>query len=251
MASAQVEEENIVRTDKTTALGRTVDWYYSKKAEEEAAAEQEEELKPLTADEIEQIRQAAYDEGLLQGHNEGFEKGHAEGLEKGHAEGVEQGKEQGIEAGFAEGRELVESNANQWATLAQQLNTPLSEFNAQAEQQLVELTVMLAEAVVGVEVKTNPTVIRQALLESVKALPINDTQCEISLNPIDLDLIKSEYSDAMLEENGWHLKAEPAIAQGGCIVESRTSSIDRTLQERVKNTLERFLQDTGINSDEG
>jgi flagellar assembly protein FliH len=241
-------KDDIIKPDgKTTAMGRSVDWYYGKKQrEEEAAAHQEEEVKPLTADEIEEIRKAAYEEGLLQGNDEGFAKGHAEGTDKGYIEGLEKGKEEGIQAGMEEGRVIIIDHAERWQHLTQQLNSPLHEMNEVVEKQLVELAVQLAEAVIGVEVKTNQNVIFNTLKESISALPVSDSQCEISLNPVDLELINSQFSEQDLIDKGWRIKSEPAIEQGGCIVESRTSSIDRTLKERIKGTLDKFLQDTGI-----
>lgn len=242
-----VEDEIIDNSGKTTAFGKPIDWYYDKRQRELAPDEEpEEELAPLTAEEMEEIRQAAYEEGILQGHNEGFEKGQVEGLEKGFVEGVEKGKAEGFEAGLEEGREAIETMAGRWKELVHLLNNPLLEMEIKAEQQLVELAVNLAEAVVGVEVKINREAIFHTLKETVEALPIADTTCEIHLNPEDLALVKEQFNDEELAEKGWHIKADPAIDLGGCMVESRTSSIDRTLKSRVRNTLDRFLQDTGI-----
>lgn len=243
-----VEDEIKSNDGKTTAMGKPIDWYYDKRHQEqlEQGDEPEEEFQPLTAEEMEEIRQAAYEEGLLQGHNEGFEKGHAEGLEKGHAEGVEKGTEEGFQAGLEQGKEAIEQMAERWKGLTHQLNNPLLEMDIQAEQQLVELTVQLAEAVVGVEAKINQDAILNTVKESVKALPIADTKCEISLHPEDFELVKNQFGEQELVEQGWHIKADPTIELGGCVVESRTSSIDRTMKTRLKNTLDRFLQDTGI-----
>lgn len=239
------------KPNKTTAMGRSVDWYYGRKQREQEAIDNEpEEVKPLTLEEIEAIRESAYQEGLLQGNEEGYEKGHAKGLEKGYADGLEKGKEEGIATGLEEGRAIIETQAARWQELTHQLNTPLIEFNEVVEKQLVELAVELAQAVIGVEVKTNQNIIFQTLKESVEALPFNDSQCEISLNPEDLALVKAQFSDQDLTDKGWHIKSEPVIEQGGCIVESRTSSIDRTLKSRVENTIERFLTESGIKDDE-
>ncbi len=241
-----VEDDFKTNTGKTTAMGKPLDWYYDKKPHHQEDEEQEEQLQPLTAEEIEEIRQAAYEEGILQGHNDGFEKGHVEGMEKGYADGLEKGKEEGFESGLEQGREAVEQMAARWQSMMAQLNAPLKEVDIEAEQQLVELAVMLAEAVVGVEVKTNREAIFNTLNESVKALPIADGTCEIRVHPDDLELIKQHYSDEQLLENGWQVKSDPTIEIGGCLVESRTSSIDQRLKTRLNNTLERFLQDTGI-----
>lgn len=247
-----VEDELLQSSTKTNAMGHSVDWYYTRRLQEQQQqqAVQEEEIKPLTAEEIETIRQSAYEEGILQGHDDGFAKGREEGQAQGYTEGLEKGMVEGRESGMAEGQEEVQKQAARWEALSEQLNTPLLEMNELVEQQLVQLTVKLAEAVVGVEVKTSDTIIFNTLKECIDALPFNETHCQISLNPEDFALVTGRFNEEELTERGWHLKAEPAIEQGGCIVESRTSSIDRTLKERVKNTLDRFLADSGITSAE-
>lgn len=238
-------------TNKTTAMGRSVDWYYGRKQREQDAVDNApEEVKPLTLEEIEAIRESAYQEGLLQGNEDGYAKGHTEGLEKGHAQGLEKGHEEGTATGLEAGRATIELQAARWQELTHQLNTPLIQYNEVVEKQLVELAVELAEAVIGVEVKTNTAVIFNTLKESVAALPFNDSKCEISLNPEDLLLVKAQFSEQDLADKGWHVKSEPVIEPGGCIVESRTSSIDRTLKSRIENTIERFLIDSGIKDGE-
>jgi flagellar assembly protein FliH len=242
-----VEDEFKSNEGKTTAMGKPLDWYYDKAQRElEPSEEPEEELRPLTAEEIEEIRQAAYEEGILQGHNDGFEKGHLEGQEKGYIDGMEKGREEGFQSGMAEGKENIDQLCERWKNLVHLLNNPLLELEIKAEQQLVELAVQLAEAVVGVEVKTNPQIIFQTLKDSVEALPIADTTCEIKLSQQDFELVKKQFTEEELADKGWHIGVDPTIEQGGCVVESRTSSIDRTLATRIKNTLDRFLQDTGI-----
>ena len=57
---------------KTNALNFRSDWKYE-------PPEEEEEILPPTADEIEAIRQAAYDEGYAEGKATGFEEGKQEG----------------------------------------------------------------------------------------------------------------------------------------------------------------------------
>ena len=66
---------------------------------------QEQEVKPLTAADLEEIRQAAREDGF----QEGREAGYQEGFEKGRADG----HQQGLQAGEAEGRELGQQQAEE------------------------------------------------------------------------------------------------------------------------------------------
>ncbi|MFQ3264898.1 MAG: flagellar assembly protein FliH, partial [Colwellia sp.] len=67
--------------EKTNALGIKNNWVYEPPEPEEIEPE------PLTAQDIEEIRQAASDEGFGQGKEEGFTKGYEEGKVQGIEEG--------------------------------------------------------------------------------------------------------------------------------------------------------------------
>ena len=60
-ALPDVSEEIIVENEKTNAFGKKSTWVYEPPEEEQPV------LAPLTADEIESIRQAAHEEGFNQG----------------------------------------------------------------------------------------------------------------------------------------------------------------------------------------
>ena len=95
----------------SNALGYPPDWYH--KPDPEVEEPEEEPQQPLTLEEIEAVRQAAYEDGFAEGREAGLAKGLEEGkllgLQQGHEAGFEQGKEEGL----ALGRELIESQATQ------------------------------------------------------------------------------------------------------------------------------------------
>ena len=103
-----VEDDIKQSSSKTNAMGRSVDWYYNQRLKEQQQVEEIAEIKPLTAEDIEGIRKAAYDEGLLQGHEDGFAQGREEGNALGHAEGLEKGQAEGFEGGLSQGQEEVQ-----------------------------------------------------------------------------------------------------------------------------------------------
>ncbi len=57
---------------------------------------------------IEQIRQAAFDEGFAQGKEEGFSKGYEEGREQGTADGLAHGQAEGKKLGLEQATEEIE-----------------------------------------------------------------------------------------------------------------------------------------------
>jgi flagellar assembly protein FliH len=204
--------------------------------------EEELTVKPLTADDIEQIRQAAYDEGFAEGKDDGFSKGYAEGREQGQQDGLAQGLAEGKKQGLADGKTELDERLAQLTTLLDQLQRPLANVDEQVQQQLLQLALAMAQAVIGIEVKTNDQVILQALSEATAALPLDAATLLIKLNPADVAIVEQFYTKETLTERGWQLRAEPAVEQGGCLVESSRSSVDRSLSQRVQSSLEHFLQ---------
>lgn len=223
---------------QTNAMSKQRRWQY-----EPPEQEIEEEIVPLTAEEIEEIRQAAYQEGFEQGKAEGFAAGKEEGLPIGQAEGFNQGKETGYSEGLSEGQETIKAQLKNFEAIVEQLHQPLRNLDHQVEQELITLAASLAEAIVMAEVKTNPEVIISALNAGVKALPTKDSQIFIYLCPDDLTVVESLYGEEALEENGWSLMRDPQLEQGSCRVENATSNVDLRLKTRIKDVVDSFLHD--------
>ena len=228
---------------KTNAL-------YKKRPEpgERLSAKHDEEvvIKPLTADDIEQIRQAAFDEGMSQGKEEGFGQGYNEGREQGYQDGLQQGQAEGKKLGLSEGEQLIREQLAQLRSFIDQLQQPLQKVDAEVEQSLLQLTLHMAQAVIGVEVKTNPQCILTTLRDAVDALPYQAEKLVIKLHPDDVSVILQHYSSEEIAQRSWQIRSEPALERGDCRVESTESSVDRTLKTRLQSSLEHFLQESVI-----
>jgi flagellar assembly protein FliH len=111
------------------------------------------------------------------------------------------------------------------------------------EQQLLHLVVKLTEAVTLQEAKTNPEIILSAIKAGMKALPIQEAQTQILLHPDDIKMIEKEVSEEVIAEQGWRLLPAPQLTPGSCQIENSTSNIDLTLESKLKEVLDSFLQD--------
>ncbi|MBY6198812.1 flagellar assembly protein FliH [Vibrio hangzhouensis] len=200
----------------------------------------EEEPLILTEEQIEQIKQGAYQEGLFQGQEAGFkqgyDKGKEEGLEAGHQEGIELGKAEGVAAG----EEYIKQQVDTFMAMANQFAQPLELMNSQVEKQLVDMVLALTKEVVHVEVQTNPQVILDTVKQSVEALPILGHAITLKLNPADVDIIRAAYGDDELDIRNWNLVVEPSLNRGDVLIEAGESSVSYKLEERVKSVLQSF-----------
>ncbi len=222
---------------QTNALGKKANWHFEPPEEEEV------EVEPLTAEEIEAIRQAAHEEGFNQGKEEGFAKGYEEGKAKGVTEGTTQGLEEGKEQGLAQGKESIDTLSANWKSLIEQLDKPLATVEKNVEEQLLNLVVQITEAVVLHEAKTNPDILMAAISTGIKALPSDEVQTQIYLHPDDIKLVEQQFGEKHLLDSGWHLLPAPQLAPGSCQIENSTSNIDLQMKSRLKQVLESFLQD--------
>lgn len=233
-----VESEKSQVDETTNAMGRKPSWRFEPPEEMEV-----EEVAPLTAEDIENIRQAAFDEGFNQGKEEGFAKGYDEGKTSGHEEGIKLGHQEGIETGLAEGKESIDEQSLAWKSLTEQLHNPLQNVEKNVEQQLIHLVVQLTEAITLQEAKTNPDILLGAISAGIKALPSQDAHTQILLHPDDIKRVEKQFGSDHIAEQGWRLLPAPQLMPGSCQIENSTSNVDLSVKSRIKEVLDSFLQD--------
>lgn len=234
-----VEDDKPVDLSRTNALNKTSDWKYE-------PPEEEEEIKPPTAEEIEAIRQAAYEEGFAIGKKEGHEQGFLEGKEQGHGEGFSTGQEEGHAKGLDSGTEEIQQQLAIWKQLTEKLIQPVNQVDGILENELVTLATSLAVSVIRVEVATNKDIIFQALSEGLKVLPIQEKQYQIHLNPEDILLIKEHFSEQEIEKHHWQFIETPDLSRGGCDIVTNSNAVDVSIERRMREVIDKFMLEQGI-----
>jgi flagellar assembly protein FliH len=224
--------------DVTEAIPEDVSNLFGRRTLQKPITEEPASILPPTLSQIEEIRQEAENEGFSQGkeegHQAGLEAGRLEGLKQGHEEGFEQGKEQGYQEGIEKALELVK----RFEHLVNQFEKPLELLDNEIEQELVSLTLKLARAVVGHEIKTHPEHILTTLRQGVDSLPLKEQGVVIRLHPDDYQLTQELYTANQLEKNRWELESDPSLSHGDCIILSQRSSIDMRLESRMSAVLQ-------------
>ncbi|NVK39514.1 MAG: hypothetical protein HWE18_16425 [Gammaproteobacteria bacterium] len=210
--------------------------------EEEVSVEEEEiEVEPLTAEQLETIRQEAFNEGLEQGLIEGRQKGEKLGYDEGHAEGFKQGEQEGKRLGFDAGFETGEKQAFQNGTLEQEkiakrfiallqdAHQQLTDSKQQLLNDIPDIILAMAKAVITEELSQGSEHIITLVQQALDALPLESGELKIEVNPQDLPFI-----EAAIEQGEFEGVAHSSdnIAAGGCRIHTRYSSVDFTLSER-------------------
>lgn len=204
-----------------------------KEAETQVATE-------LTEQEIELIKQVAYQEGLEKGEAEGYQQGFSQGKEAGWQVGHEEGTEQGKAQGIVEGQAQIQEQVTRLMSIIDAFTHPLQQLDQQVEKQLVDMVLTLTKEIVKVEVQTHPQMILDTVKKCVEALPITEREIKIKLHPDDLEIIRQSYGEKEIQTRGWLLLSEPALQLGDVEIDAGESSVSYYLDERIRTTLHHF-----------
>jgi len=191
-------------------------------------------VKPLTAADIEEIRQQAWQAGFEEGKVAGQASGHKEGFETGKQEGRAEGKQQGIEAG----QQQIQQNIDQLKLLMTRLVDPISEQQKIIEQATLNIALAISRSVIYRELKYDSSSIQPALSTIFHGLPKCDRELKVKLNPADMKHVQAATRQLSLEAE---LISDPSISAGGCIVETSSQLIDYTIEKRFQKTVHSML----------
>ena len=177
-----------------------------------------EEVQPLTLEELESIRQEAYNEGFAIGEKEGF---HSTTLK------VRQEAETALAAKIAS-LELLMAN----------LFEPIAEQDTQIEKSLVDLVQHITKQVIKRELAIDSTQIEYVMRDALKLLPLGVENVRLYVNPQDFAQVK-----ALRErhEETWRIVEDESLLPGGCRVETEHSRIDASVESRVTQVMAKLF----------
>lgn len=180
----------------------------------------------MTAQEMQDIFDAA--------EKDGFAQGHAAGLEQGKADGYEAGRQQGL----MEMRAHLTLEQQRFQQLANALLNPLTAQDNDIEHMLLDVICSLTQSVIQRELVTDSSHILDLVKTAVEALPIGSKNIRISLNPEDLAVVETYASEQQLD---WKFFGDMQLQPGGCKVETPESRVDFSVSQRLQTVLEQFL----------
>ncbi len=189
---------------------------------EEPPVEMEEvpldEVQPLTLEELESIRQEAYNEGFAAGEKDGFR---ATTLK------VRQEAEEALSVKLASLERLMGG-----------LFEPIAEQDSQIEKAMVHLVEHIARQVIQRELVLDSSHIESVMREALKLLPLGVGNVRLYINPQDFEQVK-----ALRErhEETWRIVEDAALQPGGCRVETEHSRIDATVETRISQIMAKLL----------
>lgn len=207
----------------------------ARQREEEAAKREGEKIEDvdyegghsgLSAEEMQRIVDEAEKEGREQGYKAGYDQGLAEGYDAGEKKGLE------------EMRQKLVAERQRFQHMIQALREPLAEQEDALEQWLLDTVCVLTRSLVQRELLTDSSHILEQVKAAVAALPAGAEHLRIYLNPDDLVLVEAYAEEHRLD---WQFHADEQLLPGGCRVETRESQVDFSVEHRLAQQLEAFV----------
>ena len=177
------------------------------------------ESSDLTADPG-QLRAAKTGQHHQPGYDKGFESGRLEGLES--------------------GRQAVAAQLQLLEQLMHSLAQPFEMLDREVEEQLFELTLAIVRKLVHVEISSSPEMIVSVINETIALLPGSSRDIKLHLHPEDAQLLE-ELMPGTARDNSWGIIADVSLRRGGCVVKTRASEIDATVETRLENVIASLL----------
>jgi len=150
-----------------------------------------------------------------QARQEGYDAGHAEGHEK----------------GLAEGHEAAARETARLKNLADIFSTEISKADETISQQVLDLSLDFARALLKSSLTINPELVIPIVREAVRYLPALHQPALLYLNPDDMTLVQDKIGDE-LTKTGWQIASDTQLERGSCRVDTAQNQIDASLPTR-------------------
>lgn len=177
----------------------------------------EDELRPLTAEQLAAIEEAARKEG--------------------HAEGFEQGRKQGLAAG----KKQIDETLRRLEKIIHAFSEPLEAVDEAVEEELLALAMAVARQIIRREIQQDPQQILAVVREAMGELPSSARQVRIFLHPDDAVLVREAFAGNEDAQHPWKIQEDLSLGRGGCRIESQTSRIDASVEKRLNHVLSMLM----------
>ena len=167
-----------------------------------------------TAEEIEQIETAAYNEGLSSGYD----------------------------AGLKNGQQEINKRCLELDKIIKFLQKPLDNLDEKVTEQLFQLAMTVTGQLIRRELHTDPGQIVAVVREAMASLPIAERKINIYLHPEDAILVRDALSLSHNDDSQpWKVNEDPLLSRGGCRLQAGQSFIDASVETRLNRIVATLL----------
>ena len=161
-----------------------------------------------------------------------------------HAEQLRAARQAGYQDGYRDGLVALEGFKQSYAlqvtsqvgALLQSLGSQLEALQHDMAAALADSAASLAEQIVRSELAARPELVSNVARQALDALMLSARHITLHLHPDDQPLVAQGAAD-VLAARGARLVADPAMARGGCRVESDIGSVDASIAARWRGSV--------------
>jgi flagellar assembly protein FliH len=147
-----------------------------------------------------------------------------------------QAHEEGFQAGYAE-------SSKRMAALLISLEQALQQADQTIAQDLLKLSLEVAQKMVQQTLKTHPEILLNTVREAIKSLPHFSQGAHLIVHPDDATILRASMGE-QLSHTGWKIFEDTLITRGGLRIETSHSQIDATMENRWQRIVASIGQDS-------
>ena len=175
---------------------------------------------PHTAQHLDELEKAAYEDG--------FARGHADGQAQGYGDGAQRVREHGERL-----REVFDHLAR-----------PLRELDTDVERMLVALAIEVGRRLAQTALTQDPALVAGIIHEALGALTQPARDARIHLHPADAEIVKDTLN-LTAEIGAWRLVPDSELRRGDCRVITDSAQVDARLDTREAGIAQALLGERG------
>ncbi|WP_426110520.1 flagellar assembly protein FliH [Massilia sp. PWRC2] len=145
------------------------------------------------------------------------------------------GEQAGHAAGYADGLALGRAEAavelEHLQSIAGEFAGALAAADESIAADVLELALHLAKTMLRSALEIKPELVLGVVREAIDYLPVVQQPAVLHLHPQDAELVSGVLGEE-LDKGGWRLARDPAMARGGCRIDTATNQIDATVGAR-------------------
>lgn len=162
-------------------------------------------------------------------------EGYASGYQEGYASGLQEGKNDG----FVAAQEDMNVQIATFQQIAVGLSEQIANANQSIGQDLLNLALELAQAIIKNHLAIDPESIIPLVKEAIEQLPSMQQPAQLILHPDDAVIIKNHLGNE-LEKTGWRILSDTHMERGGCKLETAHNLLDATVNTRWQRLTDAF-----------
>lgn len=160
--------------------------------------------------------------------------------------------DKGVADCTANQQQKMETAINALYQACQKIDTLHHSMLDQYRSNIINTVISLSKKIIGQELMTNRDVIAKTLENALQQAIASD-EFIVTIHPDDLNAVEHSKSTLMNRIHGLKniiIQTDHEVARGGCLIESKTCSVDATIATQLESAQE-FLEENTLSFSEG